>query len=81
MAAISARPFAPRDLRVSNKGCPRRRPGKERIFPGLWTPTYQRGGIQIPHLHPDDDWPVVVVNLRKSRKKWALMYSTIGREG
>ena len=29
----------------------------------------------------DYDWPVVLVNLQKARKKWAWMSRILGREG
>ena len=29
----------------------------------------------------DDDWPAVVGNLRKARKRWAVMLRILGQEG
>ena len=31
-------------------------------------------------LESDDEWPAVVHNLRKVRKKWALLSRVLGRE-
>ena len=39
-------------------------------------------GVHNPSLQEaDDNWPALVRNLRKARRKWAQMTRVLGREG
>ena len=45
------------------------------------TPVASFKYLGIVLLAEDDNWPVVVSNLQKARKKWAYMTSVMSREG